>query len=784
MTRIGTTPPPASAVQRDVTGTAVRVPLALLSLLERTTSDLIALPSSALDTLIDRTLADIGTMFGADRAYLFLATDDGSAYDNTHEWCAPGVQPQRENLQGLPVALFPWWTAEMSAGRDVVLSSLDDLPPEAASERALLEPQGIQSLLALPMRWRGRFWGLAGFDHVSRQRRWTRDEVAVLRLVVSAFAQGFERRRLDARLGLASTVFRHAQEAIFVTDGEHRVLDVNPTFSEITGVPAEAAVGRLQSELMPPTGAAEIWRTAQDTGLWRGELEHVRPDGVRCELRVTVSAVRDDTGRCSGFVGVFSDITQLRVQEQRLRELAFHDPLTQLPNRALLADRMRQALAQTRRSGELLAVALLDLDGFKPVNNAHGHAAGDRVLIELARRLTAALREGDTVARLGGDEFVLLLPGLRSTASADALIQRVMCEIERPVAVDASTELRLSASIGLRIVPPLPEDADTLLREADQAMYHAKREGRARIHRFDVDDERLALQRPARIADIARALDGGEMRLHYQPVVDLRSGRTVHAEALVRWARPGVGMVPPGEWLPLIEHGALIVRLGEWVLATALRACAAWQAVAPGVGVSVNVSAREICDPSHTARVAAALAREPALAPSLLQLEVVESAPMSALPAALATMRGCTELGARFALDDFGTGYSSLAYLKTLPAAAVKIDRSFVAGLGHGTGHDGPQGDRRIVQGIVELACGYGMATIGEGVETEAQARELLAAGCELGQGYGILPPVEEEDLHDWLRRPPRRFAEPAPDAFAPPRRRPLRNAERRRVRA
>ena len=728
----------------------VRVPLALLSLLERTTNDLITLPSAALDDLIDRTLADIGRLFGADRAYLFLASDDGTVFDNTHEWCAPGITPQRENLQGLPMGLLPWWAAEMMAGRGIVLGSLDELPPEAGAERALLEPQGIQSLLALPMRWRGRFWGLAGFDHVAQRRVWLADEVAVLRLVVSAFAQGFERRRLDARLGLASTVFHHAQEGIFVTDGERRILDVNPTFTEITGCRADAAIGRLQQEVLPHSDGVEIRRAVAAVGLWRGEIDHERADGQNQWLRVTVSAVRDERGEASGFVGVFSDITRLREQERQLRQLAYHDPLTQLPNRVLLADRMRQALARSRRSGELLAVCLLDLDGFKPINDTHGHAGGDRVLVELARRLTAVLREGDTVARLGGDEFVLVLPGLSSQADCELLLQRALAEVEAPIPLSAQVTVRLTASVGVRTVPPAPDDADTLLRQADQALYAAKREGRARIHRFDAEDERLAEQRHARISQVAEALQRGEMRLHYQPIVDLRSGRTLRAEALVRWARPGGPLVPPGEWLPLIEHTAVISQLGDWVLATALEACARWQLVQPGLGVSVNVSARELCDPDHARHVAAALARHPGLPPQLLQLEVVESAPMTALPSAMATMRACTALGAAFALDDFGTGYSSLAYLKTLPAAVVKIDRSFVAHLA-----DSPS-DRRIVQGIIELVGGCSLEAVAEGVETQAQARELLAAGCTLGQGYGILPPVPEAQLIDWLRQPPR----------------------------
>jgi diguanylate cyclase (GGDEF)-like protein/PAS domain S-box-containing protein len=726
----------------------VSVPLALLSLLERTTSDLITLPPDALDALIDRTLQDIGELFGVDRAYLFLASEDGSVYDNTHEWCAPGVEPQRENLRGLPTALFPWWTAQMAAGQDVVLHSLDDLPAEAASERALLEPQGIRSLLALPVRWRGRFWGLTGFDHVQRSHAWSRDQVAVLRLVVSA--QGFERRRMDARLGLARTVFQQAQEGIFVTDAEQRILDVNPTFSEIVGVPAADCVGRPQQAVLPPLQDPGILETVRVLGLWRGELELNCADSQVRALRLSISAVRDGRGRPDGFVGVFSDVTRLREQERQLRQLAYHDALTHLPNRVLLADRMRQALAHARRQGGVLAVALLDLDGFKPVNDTHGHAAGDQVLVELAHRLQAVLRDGDTVARLGGDEFVLLLPGLQTPEDADILMQRVLAAVEQPLPLPGQVALRLTASIGLRTVPPLPEDADTLLRQADQALYAAKRQGRARVHRFDADDEQQALQRHARIAEVGQALARGEMVLHYQPVVDLRNGQPLRAEALVRWARPGGPLLMPGDWLPLIEHTALIAELGAWVLGTALRACADWQAVAPGLGVAVNVSARELCDPGYVQRLAQALAHHPGLPPRLLQLEVVESAPMSALPAALATMRGCRALGVDFALDDFGTGYSSLAYLKSLPVTTAKIDRSFVAQL-HEADEDEPSGDQRIVQGIVALVGGCGLQAVGEGVETPQHARALVRAGCVLGQGYGILRPVPVQQLLRWV---------------------------------
>jgi diguanylate cyclase (GGDEF)-like protein/PAS domain S-box-containing protein len=722
----------------------------LLALLARTASTFIARPTSELDANIDRTLASIGAMFDVDRAYVFTLSPDGGTMDNSHEWCAPGVEPQIANLKGLPADIAPWWMGELRAGRAINLTSLDDLPPDATAERGILEPQGIRSLLVLPLVWRGNLDGFAGFDHVRGERRWTEEEIEVLRVVVSSFAQGFERRRIDEQLELAASVFRNAHEGIFVTDAQERILEVNPTFTEITGYPRDEVLGRtpnlLSSGRHGPDFYAAMWDAINSKGLWRGELWNRRKDGTLYLERLTVSAVRDASGRVERYVGVFGDITRLREQAERLEQLAYQDALTKLPNRALLGDRMEQALAQARRGGSMLAVGYLDLDLFKPVNDRHGHAAGDRLLVEMAQRLKGTLRSGDTVARLGGDEFVVILPGLRSREECEALVDRLLRAVAEPYEVADGHVATMSASIGIRLVPPDDADADTLLRQADQAMYAAKQEGRGRAHFFDAERDRQVVMRRDQIARVGLGIAECEMVLHFQPVVDLRSGMVRFAEALVRWRRPDEGMLPPGEWLSAIEETPVVAELGDWVLDEALRRCGAGGAIGLCGGVSVNLSAFELRDPAFPDRVRRALGRHPGVHPSRLKLEVLESAALADIAAVTATMDACRAMGVEFALDDFGTGYSSLTYLKRLPATTLKIDRSFVANMLEDAG------DRAIVTGVVELARVFDRASVAEGVESTAHVEALRELGCDMGQGYGIAPPMPADAFTDWLK--------------------------------
>ncbi|WP_126447055.1 EAL domain-containing protein [Sulfuricystis multivorans] len=424
---------------------------------------------------------------------------------------------------------------------------------------------------------------------------------------------------------------------------------------------------------------------------------------------------------------------------------AHFDPLTQLPNRALLADRLVMALAQARRDGRRGAVALLDLDGFKPVNDTWGHAVGDRVLIEVANRLRATLRETDTIARLGGDEFVLVLSGAAEEHDYLQLLGRVLAALAQPYPIDGE-QVSLSASIGVTFFPDDDADADALIRHADQAMYLAKQSGRNRTHVFDTRVDRDTQVRQEAIARFARALEGGELCLYYQPKADLRAMRIVGVEALVRWRDPERGLIGPADFLPLIsEERELGIRLSEWVIETALSQLEAWQAQGLAIGISINLPAVHLQQPSFADFLAAALARHPHAPPALFELEVLESAALEDVVGVSARMERCRALGVRFALDDFGTGYASLAYLRRLPIDLLKIDQSFVRDMLH------DPDDLAIVEGVLGLAQAFRDEVIAEGVETIDHARMLLHLGCDRAQGYGIGRPMPAEALPGWI---------------------------------
>lgn len=468
-------------------------------------------------------------------------------------------------------------------------------------------------------------------------------------------------------------------------------------------------------------------------------------DGHAVWCRSRGQAQWDTAGKVLRFSGATSDITELKRAANALERLAHFDPLTQLPNRTLLADRMAMALAQARRNGTRVAVALLDLDGFKPVNDLYGHGIGDLILVEVANRLRATLRETDTIARLGGDEFVLVLSGSADTDGYLQLLGRVLSALAQPYPIDGE-HVNLSASIGVTFFPEDDADADALIRHADQAMYRAKQAGRNRHHVFDPGVDRDSQARQEALARLAAALEGGELCLFYQPKADLRAMRIIGVEALVRWQHPVDGLLAPGEFLPLAasdrEFG---IRLSEWVIDSALAQLEAWQAQGLEIGISINLPAVHLQQPSFADFLAAALVRHPGASPALFELEVLESAALEDVVGVSSRMEQCRKLGVRFALDDFGTGYASLAYLRRLPIDLLKIDQSFVRDMLH------DPDDLAIVEGVLGLATAFRDEVIAEGVETVDHATMLLYLGCDRAQGYGIGRPMPAAQLPDWI---------------------------------
>jgi diguanylate cyclase (GGDEF)-like protein len=465
---------------------------------------------------------------------------------------------------------------------------------------------------------------------------------------------------------------------------------------------------------------------------------------------------------------VISDITEQRLQRERLERQAHYDELTRLPNRARMSQMLADAMAAAERDGYLLAVCYLDLDHFKPVNDRLGHAAGDRLLVELAQRLRGALRSNangsDCAARLGGDEFVLLLRA-SSLDEARLAIERVLRVVAQPYAIDPASEpVQVTASVGATVFPHDRSDADTLLRHADHAMYGAKQAGRNGYLFFDAEHSRRAEERVMAIGRVQEALDNHELVLYYQPKVDMRRGVVLGVEALLRWNHPEHGVIAPLQFLPLIEHTGLSASIGDWVLEQALEQLAHWPRMGLDLTVSVNVSARHLQEPDFAQRIGELLARHPWPLGARLELEVLETAALADVGYTSQLLERCRRLGVRFSLDDFGTGYSTLTYLKRLPVDVLKIDRSFI----HNMLDD--RQDLAIVEGVIGLARTFGCGVVAEGVESPAQARLLIEMGCDVGQGQGIASPMPATSVYRWVHeyRGPFALTATVPGAAAP----------------
>jgi diguanylate cyclase (GGDEF)-like protein/PAS domain S-box-containing protein len=557
---------------------------------------------------------------------------------------------------------------------------------------------------------------------------------------------------------MSVALFQHLHEGLLVTDADLRALDANGAYTQILGVPRDELLGSVPS-LLRPTPAdpvareqrAAMWAGLRDQGHWRGELLERKRNGELRTLQATISAVRGPQDDLRYHVLVISDITDQREQREQLERQAHYDELTRLPNRTRLTQLLDEAMRAADRDGYLLVVCYLDLDRFKPVNDRFGHAAGDRLLAELAGRLRSALRSrkqwADAAARLGGDEFVLLLRA-GTLEEARLALERVLRVVAQPYVIDPAQEpVHVTTSIGATIYPIDRSDADALLRHADHAMYGAKQTGRNRYTFFDPEHRRRTEERVMAIGRVQEALDQGEFVLFWQPQVDMTRGRVLGFEALLRWEHPQQGLIAPMQFLPLIENTGLGSRVGDWVLARALEYLAQWRRDGLDIKVSVNVSARHLQEPDFAQRLSELLARhaEEDLAP-FLELEILETAAHADMEATGALLARCRTLGVRFALDDFGTGYSTLKYLQTLPVDTLKIDRSFVNHM-----LDDAQ-DRGIVEGVIGLARTFGYAIVAEGVESPAQARTLVELGCHVGQGTGVAAPMPAEQVGPWTR--------------------------------
>ncbi|OJX34084.1 MAG: hypothetical protein BGO74_04505 [Burkholderiales bacterium 68-12] len=557
-----------------------------------------------------------------------------------------------------------------------------------------------------------------------------------------------ESRRVEQEMRIAATAFE-SMHGMIVTDAQTHILRVNRAFTAMTGYGAEEVVGRkpsmFQSGRHDAQFYADMWRALKERGAWFGEIWDRRKNGAIYPLLQSISAVRNDEGQVTHYVAAFADISERKEAEEKIRHLAFYDPLTHLPNRRLLLDRLQHAMALSERMGSHGALMFIDLDQFKSLNDTLGHDVGDLLLIEVARRLQETVRASDTAGRQGGDEFVVMLEDLapdavEAAAQARAVAEKLLAVLNQPYQL-AGRELRNTPSIGVTLFRGQETSLDALMRQADLAMYQSKTAGRNMLHFFDPQMQEAVTQRVQMDTELQKGLERGEFRLHYQPQVDAQ-GRILGAEALLRWMHPQRGTVLPGEFIALAEETGLIIPLGQWVLEEACRQLAQWSAsaaTAPLV-LSVNVSARQFHQPDFVAGVLQALQQTGAPA-TRLRLELTESLMLHDVEGVIAKMQELRAHGVGFALDDFGTGYSSLSYLRRLPLDVLKIDRAFVRDIVT------EPNVASIAHGIVHLAQSLGLSVVAEGVEQPGQFDILQRQGCTGYQGYLFGRPVPAQEL-------------------------------------
>ncbi|MGQ9367215.1 putative bifunctional diguanylate cyclase/phosphodiesterase [Azospirillum sp. ST 5-10] len=557
-----------------------------------------------------------------------------------------------------------------------------------------------------------------------------------------------ERKQHEEKIRLLATVFLNVADGILIVDPELMVQAVNPAYTAMTAFEVDELVG--QPLVLFHHGSherafiEEIWRVAQQTGRWQGEIASFRRSGEEFAADVTVSAVRSPGGALEHYVLTLADISQRKYQEHQIRYQASFDRLTDLPNRWLVCERLEEALLRAQRSRTKVAIAFLDLNRFKQVNDTLGHQAGDELLKMVGRRLRNGTRVADTVGRLGADEFLVVAPDAADRAAGARLAEKIVYSMGEPFTIFGQ-EIYCGASIGVAFYPDDGETADQLLRNAELAMHHAKRNPE---QRFVVYDDGMRTHNGYHLtmeSDLRRAIANGEFELFYQPKMDLTPRRLIGAEALIRWRHPVRGLVSPAEFIPLAEDTGLIWEIGCWTLYSAARTLAAWIERGLDVGVvSVNLSARQFQDVRLVGFVQSVIEAS-GVPPDRLELELTEGAMIGDIEKAVAVLNGLKGIGVKLSIDDFGTGYSSLAYLKRFPIDTLKIDRSFVRDIVKSST------DPAIVGTIVSLADSLGFATIAEGVETQEQADMLFQQRCTSIQGYLVSRPLEQAAFESFV---------------------------------
>lgn len=551
------------------------------------------------------------------------------------------------------------------------------------------------------------------------------------------------------RLKISSSVFEHAHDAIFITNADGVIIQSNPSFSDLTGYSQSECIGKHPAELglsCRNKAFFEQFFKPSSPHEWIGEMWNRHATGNDYLVEIELLRVVDENGQFQHYVGLFSDITYAKAQRNMLEHLAYHDALTQLPNRVLFSQRLQHALTEADKHSSSLAICYFDLDDFKIVNDQHGHDYGDKLLQLLSSRILAILNPDDTLARLGGDEFALLLCGGQSMREYKQKLGKLLTLIEKPFIID-ELKFSISASIGYTVYPSDNNAPDTLLRHADHAMYYAKTHGGHQFQQFDLASAYQSQHEQTMLRDLLQAIQKNEIKLVYQPQIDIQTGEVISFEALLRWHHPQRGMLNPKDFLEMIENTSLISDIGHWVLTESMRQLDEWNTQGFSTRVSVNIAAYHLMQKNFAAQLIKLFKKYPMVKPLQLHLEITESAAISDFNKVNKVISHCHALGVTFSIDDFGAGYSSLIYLRRLPVDVIKIDQSFIFNMLNN------EEDMAVIRGVITLCREFNRKVVAEGVEYPEQAEVLKKLGCDYAQGYGISKGIYGAKVMDWIQK-------------------------------
>ncbi len=683
---------------------------------------------------VDRALDRLGEFLEVDRCSLYEF--GGGAIRITHEWCAAGLLPTVPSPGSIDIDDLGPWFAAFERDEEVVIDRVCELGDDQSEQRSWLTTLGIQSLLAVPLRAQHATHGFLGFHSVRTSRSFSPIEVGLIRSLAGAITSAVirqrahrDRRRAEARL---SALTRHARDHALLMDGAGHVSYASESWSSLDLAPDQlmghrwmdrlSETGRTNLVLMIDRIVSSRPGTPSSDTL---DVEVMTDLGQTLWLEVAVHDQRDDP-EIDALVLHGRDVTDRKLAEEDRVVASFTDPVTGLGNRSYLEAKLAESLSTARGQRRRVALLFLDLDRFKLINDSHGHTIGDLVLARVGQRLNRLVRSDDLVARFGGDEFVVLVNDVESMTALEAIADRIRLALSEPMELDTMT-VRLSVSVGIATADERSTESAALLRDADIAMYRAKDRGRNRLATFDHQARREVSRRHDVLQRLPSAVDEGLIVPHLQPIVELTNGSVIGAEALARWDDPVIGPVSPDEFISVAEETGLIVPLGLSMLERSLQAATTWPS---RFTVSVNLSPGQLVEPALAGQVAALLDRY-GFDPARLCLEVTESSLMANLDRGVELLHRLRSLGVTLAMDDFGTGFSSLSMLRRLPVDILKIDRAFVSGRRGDVG-----GDARLVRAVIGLAEEFGMTTLAEGIETDAQRFELRREGCRRGQGY------------------------------------------------